>query len=395
MVTNKRIEQEIVFFSKNVVGGVQSYYYNIITNDPYNEFRKKWILANYAYDTDPKLPKLFGVCEEVIFNYGDDESIYEVTKRLNAYLSNTEGIIIPGSDIELATLHLYPKPGKTIFFVCHEQGSVDAAIKYEFMIDVFIAHNPYFDQELKRLMPKRQKDIFYLPYGVNLTNYKRRENKTKPLVIIFIARLQKSKGVYDLPLIAERLSENGVEAEWIIVGDGPEKEQLKLKVGHLNNFKFEVPADNEGVLKLAAQSDVFILPSVLDGLPVAMLEAMSVGVVPMVYEFNPGIKEVITDDVGFVVSLGDRESMIEKLKFLNKNRERLEALSRGAYEKVRKEYSIKERTRAYYDLFREYKTLKKPYRYKKIKYGHFVHRLGIPKGIRKTIKRWITLFRNK
>ena len=68
-----------------------------------------------------------------------------------------------------------------------------------------------------------------------------------------------------------------------------------------NNFLFDTPTNTDGVLKHASNNDIFILPSRLDGLPVALLESMSVGLVPIISEFNPGIKKVVTEKEGYVV----------------------------------------------------------------------------------------------
>jgi glycosyltransferase involved in cell wall biosynthesis len=387
MAEEKLIDKEIIFFSKHTIGGVQNYYHNIVSNDPYNEFEKKWIFTNFKYDNNPKLIEPYNCCNEIVFNYSDDESIYEIANRLNKLISDKEGIIMTNTFTELATLHIYPKKNKTILFVCHDEGYLKTALEFEFLIDVFIAHNEFFYSELIKLFPKRVKDIYYLPYGVKLSGYKRIPNEVNPLKIIFIARLQYEKGVYDLPVIDLILKEKGVTVKWTVIGDGPEKIKLQNIVKERGNFLFDTPANTDGVLKYASENDVFILPSTLDGLPVALLEAMSVGVVPVISEFNPGIKKVVTEKEGYVVSVGDNEAFVSKIITLNENRQLLEKLSEASYNKIKLEYSSKQRALAYYSLFREYRQLKRPYAYVKPKYGNLIHQIGIPKGVRKILKK--------
>lgn len=386
MAKGEVLEKEIIFFSKHTIGGVQNYYHNIISNDPYNDFDKKWIFTNYKYDTNPKPLEPYNCCEELIFDYSDDETIYEIAKRLNKLISNKEGIIMTNAFTELATLHIYPKPNKTILFVCHDEAYLKTASEFEFLIDVFIAHNEFFYSELVKLFPNREKDIYYLPYGVKLSNYKRIPNERSPLKIVFIARLQDEKGVYDLPVIDEKLKEKGILVEWTIIGDGPEKIKLQNMVQERNNFLFDTPINTDGVLKYASKNDIFILPSRLDGLPVALLESMSVGLVPIISEFNPGIKKVVTEKEGYVVPVGDNEAFVSKISSLNQNRMLLESLSKGSYDKIQLEYSAKQRAISYYNLFREYKGLKRTSRYIKPRYGNFIHQIGVPKGIRKILK---------
>lgn len=390
MAQSKSVEREIIFFSKYTIGGVQNYYHNIVSNDPYKEFEKTWIFTNYKYDTNTKLPEPYNCCKEIVFDYSDDETIYEIARRLNKHISDKEGVIMTNTFTELATLHIYRKRNKTIFFVCHDVDYLKTASEFEFLIDVFIAHNEFFYHELIKLFPARKNDIYYLPYGVKITNLKRNPNYNQPLNIVFIARLQKEKGIYDLPVIDDLLKQKGIEVTWTIIGGGPEKENIMEKVKDRKNFSFATPANTDGVLQLAVQNDVFILPSVLDGLPVALLESMSLGVVPLISEFNPGIKKVVTDQEGFVVPVGDIDTFVSKIEDLHLHRDKLETLSEAALQKVHTEYSNTKRAQAYYDLFRRYADLKKPFRYVRPKYGNIIHQLRVPKGIRRFIKKIIS-----
>jgi glycosyltransferase involved in cell wall biosynthesis len=387
MAPKNYLNKEIVFFSTYTIGGVQNYYHNIIAQDPYNEFDKSWIFTNYKYDNNPKPLEPYNCCNEIVFDYSDDETIYEIAKRLEKLISNREGIVMTNTYTELATLHIYPKKNKTILFVCHDEAYLKTALEFEFLIDVFLAHNVFFYDELRKLFPDRVNDIHYLPYGVKLTELRRTSNENSPLKIIFIARLQVEKGLYDLPIIDLMLKENNIEVSWTIIGDGPEKESLKKIVSDRTNFYFNTPINTDGVLQFAAKNDIFILPSRLDGLPVALLEAMSVGLVPIISEFNPGIIKVVSEKEGFIVSIGDNEEIVKSIILLHENRTLLEKLSHASYIKIQNEYSNKIRAKAYYDLFKKYKELKKNRVYRRPHYGHFVHRIGVPKEVRKFLKR--------
>lgn len=389
-------ENELIFFSKYVIGGVQNYYYNIISNDPFNEFEKKWIFTSYRHDTNARLPVSYDCCTEEVFDYSDDESMYEIARRLNRLISDKPGVIMTNAFTELATLDIYRKKNKTVFFVCHDEDYLKTAKEFEFLIDVFIAHNEFFFHELKRLFPARTGDIHYLPYGVKLSGYKRIENKAQPLRIAIIARLQESKGIFDLPLIDALLAEKNIRVQWSVIGAGPGKERLMELVAERDNFSFLSPETTEGVLNAASANDIFILPSRLDGMPVALLEAMSVGLVPLISEFNPGIKALVTEQEGYIVPVGDNAAFAEKIAQLHADRSLLEALSAASYDKIRQHYSSEKRALPYYGLFRKFKELKKPSRPSTNMYGGLIHRLRVPKGLRKAIKKVIgILHKNK
>jgi len=105
-----------------------------------------------------------------------------------------------------------------------------------------------------------------IPPGINLRNYK--PAKRRAPKIVFVGRLVAVKGVRYL-LDAMK----SVHAELLIVGDGPEKEALQRRAG--TNVRFL--GHRRDVAKLLAENEIFVLPSLSEGLPVALLEACASG----------------------------------------------------------------------------------------------------------------------
>lgn len=380
---------ELIFFSEYKIGGVQNYYYNLIANDPDNDFSKLWIFVNNENSDDARLPEKYNdICDQVIFSYNNGE-VLENAKRLSNYISNKPGIVMTNHPIELISLHRFRRNNKTIIHVCHDELYLKFAKDFEFLIDVFIAHNICFYHELRKIMPdNRRKDIYYLPYGVTVPDLTRKPNTSDPLKIAFIARLDKKKGIFDLPQINDILSKDDIEVEWRVIGSGPEKDKLRNLLKDKPNFSFYSPDTTNEVLMLASQCDVFILPSYLDGLPVALLEAMSVGLVPVISRFNEGIDAVVEKSDGFIVAVGDNKAFAEKIKFLHFNRNVLETLSVASKNKVRNKYEIKSKVQGYYQLFKQFKELKKPIKRKWIKYDGVLDYPFIPATLRKLIRKF-------
>jgi len=377
----------LVAFSQYKLGGVQNFYYNLLSHAPGGKYTIKWIFEK-VNDKDPKLQGPYGIGEEIVFDVESDspETTYEMARRLGKLIPKEKGIILANFWHDLVTLHLYRRPLATVFFVCHDEGYVPMAADFEFLIDVFIAHNYQFYEEMVKALPHRKEDVYFIPYGVRVPDFYRIHNPSQPLNIVIAARLQVSKGINDLPVVDELIKKQGVLVNWTIIGQGPEKQQLEDRLLPRGNFRFFSPARNEEVLALMQQQDVFILPSRLDGLPVAMLEAMSVGCVPVISRFNKGIEKVVTSDIGFVLPVEDLQQFADSIIKLDRDRDDLRVRSRRARAAVVEHYNIGKQSRKYFDLFENFGQLKKPVRKKFRRYGGWLDHPLCPVFLRSFVR---------
>ena len=118
--------------------------------------------------------------------------------------------------------------------------------------------------------------VVTIPLGINLVKTKSKKVKNR---ILFVGRLIKEKNI-GLVLQAVRiLKDKNVRVEFIVQGEGPEKENLKKKAKKLGLndrvvFKGFVKTYQD-IAELMASSKVFVLPSEREGFGLALLEAMS------------------------------------------------------------------------------------------------------------------------
>jgi glycosyltransferase involved in cell wall biosynthesis len=380
---------ELIAFAQYRLGGVQNFYYNILSHLPVGLFDLLWILDDPDNADNAKLPELYGICKEMIFksDLDTDKTIYDRFKRLAQNISNRPGLVVTNFYLELGMLHVHRRKNKTIYFVCHDVLYLQQAVEYEFLIDVFIAHNPQFYHALVKEFPHRANDIYYLPYGVNIPDYKRIPCNNEVLNIVFAARLVKEKGVLDLEEIVNQVEGAGARVNWTIMGNGPYKETLETLFAGKQNIRFCNPVTNEEVRQIMSQHDIFILPSYLDGLPVAMLEAMSVGLVPVIYKFNEGITQVLTPAEGMIVPSGNKNEFACCIIELYNDKSKLERMSENCRKKAEEEYDIQLCVKKYTALFLRYKELKKPVRRKFIAYGGLLEQPIVPSFVRNGIRK--------
>jgi glycosyltransferase involved in cell wall biosynthesis len=190
--------------------------------------------------------------------------------------------------------------------------------------------------------------VEFLGNGVDVDKFENASSmhfKEAPLerkIIMFVGRLTKSKGLNYLIRAFSKLIEY-VDVELVLVGDGPEKacllrlikeEKVEDRVVFLGTRR-----DVEKILKLA---DVFVLPSIYEGFPVSLLEAMAARR-PIVATRVGAIPSVIKDGVnGLLIDPGDVQQLFEKLLLLLKlNPELGDIISMNAFLTVKERYSWK------------------------------------------------------
>jgi glycosyltransferase involved in cell wall biosynthesis len=136
-----------------------------------------------------------------------------------------------------------------------------------------------------------------------------------PLRLAFVGRLVALKGVDMLIEATAPLIRNG-RVVLDIIGDGPEMSRLRDLVGRENvadGVRFAGWVDNKELPSRLVQSDVFGFPSIHDFGGAVVLEAMALGLVPVVINYG-GPGELVNDDVGYRIPMGSRIHIIKGLR---------------------------------------------------------------------------------
>ena len=110
-----------------------------------------------------------------------------------------------------------------------------------------------------------------------------------------------------------------------------------------------------------AGHDVFVLPTRVEGLPVALLEAMGAGVVPVVSNILSGVPEVVTAGVtGLLPEVGDIDGFADAIARLAADRGWLERFSDAGRQLVTSRFDIRDRVSDYQVLYARYAELYRP-----------------------------------
>jgi glycosyltransferase involved in cell wall biosynthesis len=164
------------------------------------------------------------------------------------------------------------------------------------------------------------------------------------LRIIFVGRINhEQKGIWDLPPILSEARRLGAEFTFEMVGDGePELSQLRrvfaTKYPELS-VRFHGRQSHQDTIRLLSESDILLMPSRFEGLPITLLEALSQGVVPIASRL-PGVTDDAVDhDVsGVLPDVGDIEGFARAIARLQDDEERLR-MSRAAWQCARERFT--------------------------------------------------------
>lgn len=277
---------------------------------------------------------------------------YYTYNRLAQNLSKSKGVLVSNDQYDLIMLRAFNIPRKVVQLV-HDPYNVDLSLKFQDVIDCFIAHSKYIYDTLINQLPHRLEDIIYLPYGIPQQAAPiRTVQPARPLQLVFLGRHDKAKGVYDLFKINQILKTNNIQVNWVILGKGPETDALQKEWQEEENVQFFTPPGFSDVLQHLADSDVMVFPTKFEGFPVALLECMSQGCVPVVTNLPGGIQEIVEDGVtGYKCKIDAIEEFAEKIISLHNDREKMFRMQHVAIEKVLVQFNAKEQSPKYQKIF--------------------------------------------
>lgn len=225
----------------------------------------------------------------------------------------------------------------------------------------------------KKILIEREKvqasKIFVIPNGIDLGKVppsltkEEKENLFKKIlptthyllptnILGFVGYLTEQKGLkYLLQAFSQLKEEIKKKTILLIIGDGPIKNDLgnlsqELKIQ--NNVFFL--SHKKEAIDYMPLFDVFCLPSLWEGQPNVILEAMALGL-PIVATGVGGVPEMIKDKGnGILVSPANSKALSEAIEFLLKNEEEREKIAQAALNSVKK-YDIKTMVTRYENFY--------------------------------------------
>lgn len=193
-----------------------------------------------------------------------------------------------------------------------------------------------------------------LPNGVPIPEkiWQRRDDWRVSPRAIYVGRLAPEKGLEALIQAWQFIRERRPTARLTLVGDGPERPTLEAGTGKLGlGDLVEFVGARSDIEPLLRDSDLFVLPSREEGMSMALLEAMALGM-PIVASAIPGNRRLILDfKNGRLARPDDPEDLARVILEQWGDFDRAFHMSRFARQKVAQEYAIADVAKRHLELF--------------------------------------------
>lgn len=204
-------------------------------------------------------------------------------------------------------------------------------------------------QAMRLVGPKHWSKFRLVRCGLELDELPQIDERGRnPNTIVCVGRLCSDKAQAGLLIAFSRLRDQYPQARLRIIGDGSDRPELETLARHLGieaetTFLGWVPESQ--TLKEISRAGVFVLPSFWEGLPVAIMEAMALGV-PVVTSRIAGVPELVVDGKnGLLFAPANWEELATKISELLDEPSLGAKLATAAREAVRAQHDVTESAR--------------------------------------------------
>lgn len=216
-------------------------------------------------------------------------------------------------------------------------------------------------KKYKRMINMYSNKISNIQIGIDLTqieelnldeqNKVRQELKIRKdkINLVFVGYVDPSKGIHFLIEAFKNIKADFSDIFLYIIGDSPNISYQNILADMISSYNIEddvlFTGWREDVLMIVANMDIFVLPSLSEGVPRSIVEAMALGK-PIVATKTGGVQETVFDgETGFVIEPGNTKELETALLKLIRNKELRQCLGMKGKEIALREYNIESHMR--------------------------------------------------
>lgn len=270
------------------------------------------------------------------------------------------GLIARLSTIFLKRKIIYTFHG--IHLKCHNLISRIIYIFYEFIMGRLDSHKVFVSKSEKdyakfsKIYIGRNNSV--ISNGVEIKDLKKypikyKKNKNNKnnifsnLSIISVCRFVDQKNIKEFIQIAEKLK----QYNFILIGNGPKWNDIKNYITSKSLKNIYLMGTQKNVFTFLRKSDIYLSTSLYEGLPISIIEAMSIGLPIIASDVTGNCDAVIHGESGYLYKLGEVDMAVNYLKkLLNSNELRLK-FGKSSHNIQRNIFSLEKMINQYLDLY--------------------------------------------
>jgi len=184
--------------------------------------------------------------------------------------------------------------------------------------------------------------ITVIPNGIDVNAYKT-ETILQKNQVIFVGRLIFYKNIEVIIDAISKVVKKIPDAKLVIIGDGPQKSELKNKVksqGLQSCVEFTGNISEKEKINLISESQMLLNPSLVEGFGIVVLEGFACQKPVLVSDSKP-LSDLVSDSKdGFVIAAHDSEMWADKIEYLLAKPDLAQKMGREGKQKVQSHYSI-------------------------------------------------------
>ncbi|MEO8578450.1 MAG: hypothetical protein ABI556_17190, partial [Gemmatimonadales bacterium] len=218
----------VVYVLPDKLGGVFNFTANLLANRIDDGLDYTAVLATNMADPGGRSVEDLPATRQIRFAYSSPpENVYAYLRRLRRTIPSSDGVLVCNDWVELAMASAYRIP-QTVVNITHADAEYYYRLAeiHEPWIDCFVALTGRIHERLLDRLPTRHASIVRLPGGVSIPRLGRQPAGGR-LRVLYVGRIDREKGVFDLPTIDRLLIESGHEVEWTVQGGGPDEDRLR------------------------------------------------------------------------------------------------------------------------------------------------------------------------
>ena len=293
-----------------------------------------------------------------------------VTRRIRALARQTQADVVHAHGYKADVYAYLALRGSGIPLVstCHNWLEQNALVSFYGMVDRFVLRKytavvAVSDEVRRRLLNAgvSEDQIYKVENGIDLRPFERARpslpeevGAERALIVGWVGRLSREKGADILIHAAAKVLAHLPKTKFMVVGDGPERNELESLIDNLNiRSSISLTGRREDIPSMFASFDVVVSSSRQEGLPMAILEGMA-SRLPWVATAVGDVPTVIQDDVtGVLVPPEDVELLAAALVDLLQDADRRERLGVAARQLAEDRFSAERMTGDYLRIYTE------------------------------------------